>query len=133
MSIMKLIYRTIVFSLIVPLLLLGVLCCHFSGMARASSCCSLISSLTHNLRSTCGSPSKTQKDKHCDCSKIVGVLEHKYSTSMTVSKNSFVPGHFVLASQEAYCPTPRFFNYHSPPKAVQNSIPLYLQVSALRL
>ena len=130
-SIMKKFYRTVAFSLVVPLILLGVLCCHFSGMAQVSPCCSLISSLGHNSQSSsCDTSSKTSKKcTHCDCSKIVGIVDPNYSTSITISKDSFNSGYFVPAFQkEIHFPILRFFNYQSPPKVVQNSLPLQISV-----
>lgn len=131
---MKAIYRTIGFSLIVPVLFLGVMCCHFSGMAMASqmSCCSVMSASTsapqtHNQY--CNQSQGTHKSKSCECFKISGIVDKVHSQSGTVSKTDFIPNHFVFASQAvSYLPS-HFFNYQSPPKVIQNSPPFYLQVS----
>ena len=129
MSMMKQFNRTIAFSLVLPLIFLGVLCCHFSGMAQVSPCCSLTSPLIHNTQSSCDTHTKKQKCAHCDCSKIVGIVEHNYPTLITISKGSFVPSRFVFAFHEKiHDSTLRFFNYQSPPKIVQDSQPLQASV-----
>ena len=46
------------------------------------------------------------------------------SSKVTFFSNSFLAENFKQ---------PAFFNYHSPPKVVQNSLPLFLQTSVLRL
>ena len=125
-------YRIVIFSLIAPLVLLGVLCCHFSGMALAqTSCCSLVSSLTHSTSSSCDTSgsAKTKKCKSCDCFKVSGTVDQDYSKSVANSnKDSFIPRQFVLASSNGHYPALRFFNYQSPPKIVQNSFLLPIAV-----
>ena len=128
---MRSIRRIIAISLIVPLFFFGVLCCQV-GMAQASSCCCYsVYSIKDNPQSSCDTSSKTQKGKNCECFKA-GIFDHSYPKSFTITENS-VPSSFVLAFQEVYQITQRFFNYESPPKIVQNSLPLYLQISILRL
>jgi hypothetical protein len=127
-------YRKIAFALIVPLLLLGSVCCHSSVMActKTPASCSLISSLTHQSHSSCDTSASKKSCKDCDCYKISGVTDQNHSIAIP-GKDAFVSGHFILSPLKAHSLTPRFFNYQSPPKVVQNPLPLYLQISVLRL
>jgi hypothetical protein len=132
---MKKFYRIVAGSLVAPLLFFGILCCHFSGMACAQAflCYSLISSATHKSPLSCdASGTKAKQCKTCDCFKISAAVDQNYSTAIP-GKDGFVSGRFILSSVKAYYLIPRFSNYQSPPKIVQNSLPLYLQISVLRL
>jgi len=133
---MKKIYRIVALSLVAPLLLFGILCCHYSGMACAQTSpgCSLISSSTHKFPLPCDTSAgaKAKHCKTCDCFNISAFVDQNYSTAIP-GKDSFVSGRFILPFVKVHYLTPRFFNYQSPPKIAQNSLPLYLQISVLRL
>ena len=116
---MKWLYRIVAINLIVPLLFLGVLCCNLSEMAALASCCDTSSTNT-----------KSKNCKSSDCFKISGIVDqNNYSKSIAISKGSFPPNQFVLASSETHYPALRFFNYQSLPKIVQNSPSFYLQTA----
>jgi len=126
-------------AVVLPFLFLALsFCC--VGMANASGhpmdcCASIVSSNT--VQPGLNFHGCAQHSAKCQCEQLTETYD-KAGLKSVDSHKTFLnnPKAITFANQiftHGALAYPPFFNYQSPPKIVQNSLPLYLQLSVLRI
>ncbi len=129
-------------AIIVPFFLLTSSFCCFKMMTASAhsmtDCCSSMASsdtIDHGLNSY-GLATASHSSK-CQCEQLTESYDKAGLKSADSHKSILNSPKAINFSSQTFTRSALavqpFFNYHSPPKIVQNSLPLYLQLSVLRI
>jgi len=122
--------------LILPFLFLTLsLCCFKMPGAHAIADCCSSTGQSNVIQKGFHFKAPAAQSSHCHCEQLTESYEKVHVASPDLQK--FVFSNKVISfnnfSLHTVITPPNFFNYQSPPKVVQNSLPLFLQISVLRL